>query len=58
MGNPETDAKPTGRRKAVAPPKPSRLAEAVRAGKPFTFDPPLTVEEVAQKRRSAYAYLL
>ena len=58
MGRSETDAKPTGRRKVAAPPKPSRLAEAVRAGKPFAFDAPLTAEEVAQKRRSAYAYLL
>lgn len=58
MGSSETAAKPTGRRKAAAPLKPSRLAEAVRAGKPFAFDAPLTAEEIARKRRNAYAYLL
>ena len=57
MGRSETDAKPTSRRKAVAPPKPNRLAEAVRAGKPFTFDT-LTAEEVARLRRSAYDYAI
>ncbi len=57
MGHSETDAKPTGRRKAATPPKPSRLAKAVRTGKVFTFDT-LTAEEVAKLRRSAYDYAI
>ena len=57
MGNSETDAKPTGRRKAAAPTKPGRMAEAARTGKVFTFDT-LTAEEVAKLRRSAYDYAI
>ena len=57
MGHSETDAKPTGRRKAATPPKPGRPAEAARTGKVFTFDT-LTAEDVARLRRSAYDYAI